>query len=570
MGTNTIRKSWGLPFWLAPVSMIAVLTLPLLAGLAGVLLPAFGYFPSLGGTSFTLEYLFAVTEKPGFWHSLHLSLWIGLATTFLSLVLVAGFFAANWGSPAFLRIQRFVSPLMSVPHAAVAFGLAFLIAPSGWIMRLCSPWATGFDRPPDWLIVNDPMGYALLLGLILKEVPFLFLVGLSASSQINVDERLKLARSMGYGRIWGWVITVFPSLYKLMRLPVIAVIAYSTSVVDMAIILGPNFPAMLPVQLLRWMNDPELEMRFIAAAGAVWQLGATLFAVLIWWLCEKIIGYAFRRAAIHGNRLAKDGWMRGAVSGLLLVLVTISVLSFVILFLWSIAGFWRFPNALPDQFSLMRWMANAGMLIDPTLNALLIAALSTGIALVMSLGCLENEYRHNIEFTPGALRVLYLPLLVPQIAFLFGISTLLVRFGWDGQLAPVVFAHLLFVLPYVFLSVAAPFRQFDLRYLRVAAALGANQNTAFFTVRLPLLLKPILLATALGMAVSIAQYLPTLMIGAGRVETITTEAVALAAGGDRRLIGIYAMVQALLPAIGFVAAALAPKFLYPNKRYFAS
>ena len=285
--------------------MIAVLTLPLLAGLAGVLLPAFGYFPSLGGASFTSEYLFAVAEKPGFWHSLHLSLWIGLATTFLSLVLVAGFFAANWGSPTFLRIQRFISPLMSVPHAAVAFGLAFLIAPSGWIMRLCSPWVTGFDRPPDWLIVNDPMGYALLLGLILKEVPFLFLVGLSASSQINVDERLKLARSMGYGRIWGWVITVFPSLYKLMRLPVIAVIAYSTSVVDMAIILGPNFPAMLPVQLLRWMNDPELEMRFIAAAGAVWQLGATLFAVLIWWLCEKIIGYAFRRAAIHGNRLAK-------------------------------------------------------------------------------------------------------------------------------------------------------------------------------------------------------------------------------------------------------------------------
>lgn len=565
---QTRNKGWGDPLILAPVVMIVVLTGPLLAGLAGVVLPAIGYFPSLGGNQITTDFLCEVTLKPGFWHSVHLSIWIGLATTFISLALVTSFFASSWGSTLFNRITRFVSPLMSVPHAAAAFGFAFLIAPSGWLVRLVSPWATGFDHPPDWLIINDPMGQALLFGLVLKEIPFLFLVALSVSSQINVDERLQVARSLGYGRVWAWFTVVFPALYKQMRLPVYAVIAYATSVVDVSLILGPNFPAMLPVQLLRWMNDPELEMRFVAAAGAVWQLGATLFAILVWRLGEELVAYMGRRATINGHRHQNDRWFRLSANTLIAGVVIVSLLSFVILAIWSFAGFWRFPDALPVQFTAKKWIASAGALWLPVINAMLIAATATSISLFLTIACLENEYRRDIEFTPAALRILYLPLIVPQIAFLFGISVLLVRIGWDGSFWPVALAHSIFVLPYVFLSLAAPFRNFDLRYLRVATSLGQSQNRALFAVRLPMLLKPILLATALGMAISIAQYLPTLLIGAGRVPTITTEAVALAAGGDRRLIGVYALVQTLLPAIGFLAAVMIPRLTYRNRKFF--
>ena len=81
-----------------------------------------------------------------------------------------------------------------------------------------------------------------------------------------------------------------------------------------------------------------------------------------------------------------------------------------------------------------------------------------------------------------------------------------------------------------------------------------------------MLLKPILVAAGVGFAVSIGQYLPTLLIGAGRLPTITTEAVALASGGDRRIIGIYAFLQLLLPLIGFVLAALIPALMFRNRR----
>ena len=57
-----------------------------------------------------------------------------------------------------------------------------------------------------------------------------------------------------------------------------------------------------------------------------------------------------------------------------------------------------------------------------------------------------------------------------------------------------------------------------------------------------------------------------MLIGAGRLETITTEAVALASGGNRRVIGVYAFLQMLLPALGFAVATLVPALIFRNRR----
>src|SRR3546814_11495974 len=76
-----------------------------------------------------------------------------------------------------------------------------------------------------------------------------------------------------------------------------------------------------------------------------------------------------------------------------------------------------------------------------------------------------------------------------------------------------------------------------------------------------MLLRPVLLALAVGFAVSVTQYLPTLFVGGGRFVTLTTEAVGLAAGGDRRIIGVYAFLQALLPLLAFAAALALPRLL---------
>ena len=262
---------------------------PVLAGLIGTILPAFGYLPALGGNGFSLDPIREMLLAPGIYNSIRLSFFTGLATTIISLALVILFCASWHGTWLFTKIQRFLSPLLSVPHVTIAFGLSFLLAPSGWFFRLTSPWATGFIRPPDIIITQDPFGITLITALVVKEVPFLFLMTLAAINQINYVQHLTVARSLGYGPIAAWLKTVFPKIYQQIRLPIFAVLAYAISVVDVAIVIAPTTPPPLAVQLLRWFNDPEILMRFIASAGAILQFMLVISAIGVWWTCEKII-----------------------------------------------------------------------------------------------------------------------------------------------------------------------------------------------------------------------------------------------------------------------------------------
>jgi putative thiamine transport system permease protein len=166
----------------------------------------------------------------------------------------------------------------------------------------------------------------------------------------------------------------------------------------------------------------------------------------------------------------------------------------------------------------------------------------------------------------NVLWLLYLPLLVPQIAFLFGAQVVLVRIGLDATLIAVIWSHLLFVLPYVFLSLADPYRALDPRYARIAAGLGATPWQAFLRIKAPMLLKPILLALAVGFAVSVGLYLPTLFAGAGRVATLTTEAVTLAGGADRRLVAVTTLLQAGLPLLVYGMALALPALVHRHRR----
>ncbi|MFD0916766.1 ABC transporter permease [Pseudahrensia aquimaris] len=549
----------------APAFAIALLLGPVVFGLAATLLPAFGYLPSLGGTEVSTKPFADLFAMPGVWRSAALSLITGLVTTAIALTIVILFVSGWFGARIFARVQHLISPLLSVPHAAAAFGLAFLIAPSGYIMRLLSPWATGATRPPDVLILQDPYGLSMMAGLIIKEIPFLLLVTLAALPQTRPRQSRHIAQSFGYGRLAAFLHTTWPLVYRQIRLAVIAVIAYATSVVDVAIILGPSTPSTLAVRLTQWMSDPDIALRFVASAGAVLQLGVTVTAILIWLVSERVAARIMRTQRQSGRRVQKDAVLRAA--GLILI-VTAAFLIFAGLFilgLWSVSGFWAFPDALPRNFTLQNWGRAWFTMVGPLSNTLWIGAIATVVAIIITLACLEREARTGRTGGSRALLFIYLPLIVPQVSFVFGLQIFFVSIGYDASWPALVFVHLIFVLPYVFLSLSDPWRAWDRRFANVAHGLGASPTRTFWRVRLPMLLKPALVAAAVGFAVSIGQYLPTLLIGAGRIPTITTEAVALASGGDRRVIGVYAFVQMILPFLGFALAAAIPAILFRNR-----
>ena len=543
---------------LVPGLTIAALALPVVAGLWGTIRPAM----QPGAMA-------ALFDWPGLWSAAWLSLVTGVASTIAALGITLLVLAGLRGTPAFGALVRLLSPLLAVPHAAAALGLAFLIAPSGWIVRALSPWATGWQVPPDLLVLNDPAGLALIFGLIGKEVPFLMLMALAALPQTDATRRITLAETLGYGRAMGFALVVLPPLYRQLRLPVYAVLAYAMTTVDMAQILGPTRPPTLAVQITQWMMAADLAQRPLAAAGALLQLALVLAALILWRGGEAVARRMLLILATRGHRAAGLDRIVTFLAGLSAgIVVTALIAGLAGLSLWSFAGLWQFPDALPESLSARVWTQAAPGLASATLTTAGLALATAAIALVLTLGCLEAEHRFALQASRTRL-ILWLPLLVPQIAFLPGLHGLALGSG-AGGLAVVLAAHLTFALPYAFLSLGPAFRAFDPRIAPLAASLGAGPDRVFWTLRLPMLAAPVLTAGAVAFAVSVGLYLPTLLLGGGRIETLTTEAVALSSGGNRRLIGAYTLLQMVLPALGFVLAMGLPALLFRNRRGMAA
>lgn len=549
-----------------PILTLVLLLGPVLAGLAGTLAPAVGILPVIGRVEPGLDAFASLFGWPGLPAAMRLSLVAGLGSAVLSLGIVTLLVACWSGTRSFAVFRRLLSPLLSVPHAAAAFGLAFLIAPSGLIVRVLSPWATGWTQPPDLLIVQDGAGLSLMVGLVVKEVPFLLLMTLAALGQADATRAEAVARSLGHDRPAAWLKAVFPRVYTQIRLPVLVVLAFSMTVVDVALILGPNTPPTLAVQIVRWMNDPDLAMRLQGAAAATLQLALVIGALGLWWLGERVVARLGRAWVWSGLRGA-GGRATGAVALVLAGLTAAAVLAGLgVLAVWSVAGFWRFPELWPDAITLRNWMRHWPGVADALGDTVAIACVATAIALALAIGCLEAEHRHGLRMRARGQWLLYLPLLAPQVAFLPGVQTWMLILGVKGGVGAVVAVHVLFVFPYVFLSLGDPFRAWDSRQATVAQSLGAGPGRVLWAVRLPMLLAPVLTAAAVGLAVSVGQYLPTLLIGGGRVQTVTTEAVALASGGDRRAIGVWALVQTGLALLPFALAIGLPRLAWRNRK----
>lgn len=534
------------------------------------MLPAFGYLPAIGGGHFSLAPWRVLFEQPGVVTSVRLSLQTGVLATVLSLAIASGFCALADEHPLYRRLAALVSPMLATPHVAVAIGLAFVIAPSGWLVRLVSPALTGWDRPPaDLVTVRDPQGLAMVLGLLLKEVPYLVLMISAALHQVPHAALSRVGASLGYRRAAAWFKLVFPLVYAQLRLPVYAVLAFSLSTVEVGLILAPGNPPPLALLAARWFADYDLQRYFPAAAAAVLQ-GLLVLVVLAAWriaeVCVARIGRAWCERGRRGGAIVPLASVWAAVGALGLVLGIGALAGMAV---GSVALDWRFPDLAPQRFTLANWARQGPSVADTVWTTVSLALASAGVAVALTVACLESETRRGRTLSHRVLWLLYVPLLVPQIAFLYGFQVLLVKFDFDGAWLAVAWAHLVFVLPYAFLSLADPWRALDPRHARSAAALGASPRAVLWRVRLPMLLKPVLLAFAVGCAVSVGQYLSTLFAGAGRIATLTTEAVTLSSGADLRVMGVYTVLQAFIPLSVYAGARWVPKLLYVRRRGMA-
>jgi putative thiamine transport system permease protein len=491
------------------------------------------------------------------------SVFVAVGSTALALGLALFITTHMYGSAAWRTVQQALGPLLALPHAAFAIGLAWLVAPSGWLARALAPFF-GWDQPPAWTTVNDPHGLALMAALVLKELPFLLWNLAAGLARPEVASRLAhslaVARTLGYPPAAAWWRVLWPATLPLLRWPLVAVLAYGLSVVDLALLLGPSTPPLMAVLAWQALTDANADRNAEGAVAAV-LLTAVLLLLLILAALLWRAWQAWARASAAGGRRPAVGSSaqqarapRAAAALCVAVVAAYSAATLALLAL-SLAGVWSFPSLWPDGVSTQAWADVASRWHTVGLTLVLALAATAG-ALLLSWAWLEAA---PPQWDAAASPWLLAPWLLPQLLWLAGLYPAALVLRLDGRFAGLVWVHLLFVLPYVHAALAPAWRSFDARYEWAALALGRSKPAFWWHVKVPLLLAPLASAAAIGVAVSVAQFLPTQFIGASRHATLTTEAVTLASGGQRPLAAAFAFLQALLPLLAFALAAAAAK-----------
>ena len=536
---------------LSKVSIIfigIIIILPILFGFLGFFLPSFNYLPTLGKGELSLNYFYISMKIPGIYKSILLSIFTGLVSTalalFFSQVILLYFFKTKFYN--YLKI--IISPLIALPHITMAIGLIFLLSPSGLLLRSVSPWLTGFDRPPNSYLFPDEYGFILILGLILKEIPFLILVSLSALREFSSSKFFDMGKSLQHSSFSTWFILIFPIIYKKIRLVIFIIIAFSSSVVDMSLLLAPSTPSTLSVRILQIFQSSDMDSFFIASNLSLIQLFIIIILLIVWIFFEKIIKLKFFYIFFIKITSFKSEFLKITILCFSVILFLLSFMGIICSILWGFSENWYFPNFFPNDLNIENFLnfyyQNKSLILISIFIPLMVSLLS------ISLIILWVELLDYLNITKTQFEwIIFTPLFIPQISFLIGIQSFMIFFNFSSFLIPLIFVQLFYVIPYCFIILAPAMREVKTDYIKVASSLGKNRIVRLFKIKIPIILPSLMTSFAIGMIVSFALYVPVYFIGAGRVTTLTVEALNLALSGSKQDLGIATFFQILFPTL---------------------
>ncbi|HEU4913257.1 MAG TPA: ABC transporter permease subunit [Actinomycetes bacterium] len=234
------------------------------------------------------------------------------------------------------------------------------------------------------------------------------------------------------------------------------------------------------------------------------------------------------------------------------VLVVGVLLPFVPLAGWAVSGRWEYPALVPQQLS----GRGLGLLTDPgsrvlsgLLTSLTIGVVVTVLALLVgtpagrALGLYTFRGKRGVQFLVLA------PAIVPGLAVLLGTQVFFLRYGLADTVAGVVLVHLVPTVPYVTLVTASAFANLDVGYEDQARVLGAGPARVFVHVTLPLLRPALVVAGFFAFLISWSEYVLTLLIGGGTVQTLPLLLFAFVRGADLTEAAAVALLLSAPPLV---------------------
>src|SRR6185437_2114771 len=367
--------------------------------------------------------------------------------------------------------------------------------------------------------------------------PFLAAMMLIAVSRPGVDRHAAAARTLGYAHAEAFAKLILPQVYRFMRLPVCAALAWSLSAIGAEAFAVPM--RRIPLAGIAWrgLSAGSVAERSEGAAAAGLVLAFTVAAIVAYFVLERIV----RRAGRAWQKSGRRGRSSSVLAGLGLATSAVGL-----------------AVVVASLGTLVAAASSAGGLVGPAATAaaspLATAVVATLAAVVVAVGCLEAEDRSRRRSAWPML--LWAPWVVPQIAFLPGIAWVLSDVGLRAPLVVAIASQLVFVIPCVALAVVVPWRALDPRYVQCAEALRAAPRRVLARIKLPLVAQPVAIACALAFAVSAGLFLPVRLTVPERIATLESDVVSSARAPVSNEAALAATLLALVPA-GLVAIAVA-------------
>lgn len=237
--------------------------------------------------------------------------------------------------------------------------------------------------------------------------------------------------------------------------------------------------------------------------------------------------------------------------GLGLVLLGLLLPLFPLL-LWAATRSWRFPALLPTEYGGRAF----GSLDDPgtdvvpaMLTSLTIAvtvsliAATIGLCAGRALGLYRFRGKRLVQFLVLA------PVIVPPFAVVLGVQVIFIRYGLADTIPGVVLVQLVPTIPYVTLVMASVYANYDIAFEEQARVLGAGPVRVLLTVTLPQVFPGLVVAALFAFLISWSEYVLTLLIGGGSIETLPLLLFSSLAGGDTPTTAALALVIVAPPML---------------------
>jgi putative spermidine/putrescine transport system permease protein len=250
----------------------------------------------------------------------------------------------------------------------------------------------------------------------------------------------------------------------------------------------------------------------------------------------------------------KDRWHAlRLISGAVLILWLI--LPLVPLAIWSFARGWRFPDLLPQDWTMNAWayaFSESSGVIGSLGLSVGIACATTALSILVgvpagrALGLYQFRGKRLVEL------MILAPAIVPGIAVVLGLHGIFLSLGLTNSITGVILVHLIPTLPYMILVMAAVFANFDTGFEDQARSLGASPIQVFRYVTLPAILPGLIVAGLFAFLISWSQYALTLVIGGGRVTTLPLLLFNFATSGRNDIAGAIGMIY-ILPGLAVIA-----------------